>query len=114
MSQTSDEMRAAVKERFPAVASSPGQEKKFPVGPDSARKLGLHPYKSHDQSRNNVVFGILALGEGWHNTHHAFLTSARHGLRWWQFQPPGFRGRHFAGHRDILSAFSRASGGTLL
>jgi stearoyl-CoA desaturase (delta-9 desaturase) len=30
------------------------------------------------------VFGILALGEGWHNTHHAFPTSARHGLRWWQ------------------------------
>jgi stearoyl-CoA desaturase (delta-9 desaturase) len=45
---------------------------------------GLHPYKSHDQSRNNVVFGILAMGEGWHNTHHAFPTSARHGLRWWQ------------------------------
>jgi stearoyl-CoA desaturase (Delta-9 desaturase) len=31
-----------------------------------------------------VVFGILALGEGWHNAHHAFPTSARHGLRWWQ------------------------------
>ena len=28
---------------------------------------------------------VLALGEGWHNTHHAFPTSARHGLRWWQF-----------------------------
>ncbi len=45
---------------------------------------GLRPYKSDDLSRNNVVFGILALGEGWHNTHHAFPTSARHGLRWWQ------------------------------
>ncbi len=45
---------------------------------------GLRPYKSHDQSRDNVVFGILALGEGWHNSHHAFPTSARHGLRWWQ------------------------------
>jgi stearoyl-CoA desaturase (Delta-9 desaturase) len=30
------------------------------------------------------VFGVLGLGEGWHNTHHAFPTSARHGLRWWQ------------------------------
>ena len=30
------------------------------------------------------MFGILAMGEGWHNTHHAFPTSARHGLRWWQ------------------------------
>jgi stearoyl-CoA desaturase (delta-9 desaturase) len=45
---------------------------------------GLRPYRSDDQSRDNVVFGVLALGEGWHNTHHAFPTSARHGLRWWQ------------------------------
>jgi stearoyl-CoA desaturase (Delta-9 desaturase) len=45
---------------------------------------GLRPYRSADESRNNSVFGILALGEGWHNTHHAFPTSARHGLRWWQ------------------------------
>jgi stearoyl-CoA desaturase (delta-9 desaturase) len=45
---------------------------------------GGRPYDSHDQSRNNFLFGILALGEGWHNNHHAFPTSARHGLRWWQ------------------------------
>ena len=40
--------------------------------------------RASDQSRNNFLFGVLALGEGWHNTHHAFPTSARHGLRWWQ------------------------------
>lgn len=45
---------------------------------------GFRPFKSGDQSRNNIVFGVLGLGEGWHNTHHAFPTSARHGLRWWQ------------------------------
>ena len=45
---------------------------------------GLRPYRSDDESRNNIVFGVLAMGEGWHNTHHAFPTSARHGLRWWQ------------------------------
>jgi stearoyl-CoA desaturase (delta-9 desaturase) len=45
---------------------------------------GMRPYASGDQSRDNVVFGVLAMGEGWHNTHHAFPTSARHGLRWWQ------------------------------
>jgi stearoyl-CoA desaturase (delta-9 desaturase) len=28
--------------------------------------------------------GVLAMGEGWHNNHHAFQASARHGLRWWQ------------------------------
>lgn len=45
---------------------------------------GTRPFESDDHSRNNWIFGILALGEGWHNTHHAFPTSARHGLRWWQ------------------------------
>jgi len=46
---------------------------------------GRRPFQSGDESRNNALFGYLALGEGWHNTHHAFPTSARHGLRWWQF-----------------------------
>ena len=31
-----------------------------------------------------LLVGVLALGEGWHNNHHAFPSSARHGLRWWQ------------------------------
>jgi stearoyl-CoA desaturase (delta-9 desaturase) len=46
---------------------------------------GRQPYPERDHSRNNFLVGILALGEGWHNNHHAFPTSARHGLRWWQF-----------------------------
>jgi stearoyl-CoA desaturase (delta-9 desaturase) len=45
---------------------------------------GLRPYESGDESRDNVVFGILGMGEGWHHTHHTFPSSARHGLRWWQ------------------------------
>jgi stearoyl-CoA desaturase (Delta-9 desaturase) len=45
---------------------------------------GRRPYRSDDQSRNNFLFGVLALGEGWHNSHHAFPSSARHGLRWWE------------------------------
>ncbi len=45
---------------------------------------GSRPYASGDESRNNAVVGLLALGEGWHNNHHAFPSSARHGLRWWQ------------------------------
>ena len=45
---------------------------------------GRQPYRTGDDSRNNFVFGVLALGEGWHNNHHAFPASARHGLRWWQ------------------------------
>ncbi|MCA9280673.1 MAG: acyl-CoA desaturase [Phycisphaeraceae bacterium] len=45
---------------------------------------GSRAFRSHDHSRNNPIFGVLAFGEGWHNNHHAFPTSARHGLRWWQ------------------------------
>ncbi len=45
---------------------------------------GTRPYETHDHSRDNALFGVLALGEGWHNTHHAFPASARQGLKWWQ------------------------------
>jgi stearoyl-CoA desaturase (Delta-9 desaturase) len=45
---------------------------------------GARPYRSHDQSRNNIIMGVIGFGEGWHNNHHAFPTSARHGLAWWQ------------------------------
>ena len=46
---------------------------------------GSRPFRSGDHSANNAAVAILALGEGWHNNHHAFPTSARHGLFWWQF-----------------------------
>ncbi len=46
---------------------------------------GTKPFDSHDESRNNALVGVLAMGEGWHNNHHAFPHSARHGLRWWEF-----------------------------
>jgi stearoyl-CoA desaturase (Delta-9 desaturase) len=45
---------------------------------------GSRPFRCHDESRNNFIFGVLGFGEGWHNNHHAFPTSARHGLAWWQ------------------------------
>ena len=47
--------------------------------------FGTRDFQSGDDSRNNLIFGILGHGEGWHNNHHAFPTSARHGLKWWQF-----------------------------
>ncbi len=45
---------------------------------------GSRPFATGDGSRNNVLCALLALGEGWHNNHHAFQGSARHGLRWWE------------------------------
>jgi stearoyl-CoA desaturase (Delta-9 desaturase) len=47
--------------------------------------FGTRPFESHDEARNNLVMALLAFGEGWHNAHHAFPASARHGLRWWEF-----------------------------
>ena len=29
----------------------------------------------------------LAMGEGWHNNHHAYQASARQGFRWWGYDP---------------------------
>lgn len=45
---------------------------------------GMRPFKTKDRSRNSFIWGILGLGEGWHNNHHWRLRSARHGLRWWE------------------------------
>jgi len=49
---------------------------------------GYRNYDTNDNSRNNVVIGILASGEGWHNNHHADPRSARHGHLWWEFDLP--------------------------
>jgi len=46
--------------------------------------FGYQSYKSGDHSRNNPIVAVISLGEGWHNNHHAFPTSARHGLQWFE------------------------------
>ena len=46
--------------------------------------FGTRPYRSRDLSTNNLPCALLSLGEGWHNNHHAFPASARHGLGRWQ------------------------------
>ena len=46
--------------------------------------FGSQDFKTLDQSRNNALCAFLGHGEGWHNNHHAFPRSARHGLLWWQ------------------------------
>ncbi len=52
--------------------------------------FGRRDYRSRDESRNNWLVAVLVFGEGWHNNHHAFPASARHGLQrfqidlsWW-------------------------------
>jgi stearoyl-CoA desaturase (delta-9 desaturase) len=52
--------------------------------------FGRQDYRSRDEARNNRLVALLVFGEGWHNNHHAFPASARHGLNrgqldvsWW-------------------------------
>lgn len=42
--------------------------------------FGEQPFSTNDYSRNNWFVAVLTLGEGWHNLHHAFQSSARHGI----------------------------------
>lgn len=51
--------------------------------------FGKRPFATTDESRNNWIIGLIGLGEGWHNNHHAFPQSAFHGLYWWQFDLTG-------------------------
>jgi sn-1 stearoyl-lipid 9-desaturase len=50
----------------------------------ATHKFGYRTYDSNDKSTNCWWVAVLAYGEGWHNNHHAFQYSARHGLKWWE------------------------------
>ncbi len=42
--------------------------------------FGRRDFRSRDEASNNWLVALLVFGEGWHNNHHAFPASARHGL----------------------------------
>jgi stearoyl-CoA desaturase (delta-9 desaturase) len=49
--------------------------------------LGRRRYPTADESRNNWWVALLTFGEGWHNNHHHYMSSARQGFRWWEIDP---------------------------
>jgi len=49
-----------------------------------AHLWGTRPYATGDDSRNNALLALLTFGEGWHNNHHWWPSSARQGFCWWQ------------------------------
>jgi stearoyl-CoA desaturase (delta-9 desaturase) len=49
--------------------------------------FGRRRFDTGDESRNLAWLAPLSLGEAWHNNHHAFPTSAEHGLRRWELDP---------------------------
>ncbi|MEO8647736.1 MAG: fatty acid desaturase [Acidobacteriota bacterium] len=46
---------------------------------------GTRRFETRDDSRNNALIAALTFGEGWHNNHHAYPRSARHGMAWYEF-----------------------------
>jgi stearoyl-CoA desaturase (delta-9 desaturase) len=53
----------------------------------AAHAFGYRTYRTPDRSVNSWFVALISWGEGWHNNHHAFPFSARHGLRWFEFDP---------------------------
>jgi stearoyl-CoA desaturase (delta-9 desaturase) len=49
-----------------------------------AHVWGKRRFLTNDDSRNNPVIALFTLGEGWHNNHHHFPSSARQGFYWWE------------------------------
>jgi stearoyl-CoA desaturase (delta-9 desaturase) len=53
-------------------------------------RWGRRPNKTRDESGNVWWVGLLSLGEGWHNNHHAKPASALHGWRWYEIDVSGY------------------------
>jgi stearoyl-CoA desaturase (Delta-9 desaturase) len=49
--------------------------------------FGRRRFPTEDESRNVLWLSLLTFGESWHNNHHAFPTSAEHGMRRWELDP---------------------------
>lgn len=50
----------------------------------ATHQFGYVSHESNDNSKNCWWVALLTYGEGWHNNHHAYQYSARHGMRWWE------------------------------
>lgn len=49
--------------------------------------FGSRRFDTPDESRNNALTAVFAVGEGWHNNHHRYQRAARNGFFWWEFDP---------------------------
>ena len=49
--------------------------------------FGRRRFATAHDSRNLFWLSLFSFGESWHNNHHAFPTSARHGLGGWELDP---------------------------
>lgn len=49
-----------------------------------AHVFGSRRYETTDTSRNSMLLALITLGEGWHNNHHCYQSSANQGFFWWE------------------------------
>jgi len=49
-----------------------------------AHVMGKKRFATGDESRNSLLLALVTLGEGWHNNHHRYQSSARQGFYWWE------------------------------
>jgi sn-1 stearoyl-lipid 9-desaturase len=50
----------------------------------ATHKFGYRTFETTDNSTNCWWVALTTYGEGWHNNHHAYQYSARHGMQWWE------------------------------
>jgi stearoyl-CoA desaturase (delta-9 desaturase) len=46
--------------------------------------FGRRRYETTDDSKNNWLLALITMGEGWHNNHHHYMSSANQGFRWYE------------------------------
>ena len=67
-----------------AILRNLADEALLPALQDASHIWGYRSHNTPDGSTNLWWVALITLGEGWHNNHHAFPRSAKHGLRWWE------------------------------
>jgi stearoyl-CoA desaturase (delta-9 desaturase) len=45
---------------------------------------GTRRYETSDTSRNSFLLALITMGEGWHNNHHYYQSTANQGFFWWE------------------------------
>jgi len=49
-----------------------------------SHRFGRRRFETSDDSRNSMILALITFGEGWHNNHHYYPSSARQGFKWWE------------------------------
>jgi stearoyl-CoA desaturase (delta-9 desaturase) len=49
-----------------------------------AHVIGRRRYETSDTSKNSFWLAVITMGEGWHNNHHYYQSTANQGWFWWE------------------------------